>query len=258
MTGVVSSAHPPSVLVLQHAAAEHAGSIGEALRRAGCVLRRCNVSTGDDLPDINPDALVVMGGPQAAYDDAGFATRRREIDLIAHCVSAGIPVLGVCLGAQLLAAACGGRALRGNGAEIGWGDVTLSDVPDRLFDGVGPTLPVLHWHADTFDPPAGSVVLATSPRYVQAFRVGDRAWGLQFHLEVDEAIVAAFVAADPGGAVQGGGSEIVTEAPRYLSALEPVARLVARRFAELVIGAPAPAQSTRVTQPTRTSEAPPG
>jgi GMP synthase (glutamine-hydrolysing) len=106
-------------------------------------------------------------------------------------------VLGVCLGAQLLAAALGATVSRGEAPEVGFGHVGLTDhgLHDAVLGGAGPRLPVLHWHADTFTLPPGAVSLASSPAYVnQAFRVGRRAYGLQFHLEVDAALLDGFAA----------------------------------------------------------------
>ncbi|WP_406129726.1 gamma-glutamyl-gamma-aminobutyrate hydrolase family protein [Streptomyces canus] len=121
-------------------------------------------------------------------------------------LEAEVPVLAVCLGAQLLAAAAGGRSRPGSGPQIGWDEVRATSAAhaDPLFAGIPEHLPVLHWHGDTMDLPAGATLLASCDRYpVQAFRVGGSAWGLQFHLEVDKAAVDAFAAAFPGEAAPG-------------------------------------------------------
>jgi len=132
----------------------------------------------------------------SADSDDGFPTRRQELALLAEAVELGLPTLGVCLGAQLLAAATGGRILRGaSGPEIGWAPVHLqaTAADDLLLASVPGELSVLHWHGDTFDLPPGGVLLASNDRYDhQAFRIGPRAWGFQFHLEVDQEAVAAF------------------------------------------------------------------
>jgi GMP synthase-like glutamine amidotransferase len=199
------------------------------------------VHAGDPVP-ASPDrldGLVVMGGPMSAASDDGFATRRAELELIGAAVEAQIPTLGVCLGAQLLALAAGGEVVAGSaGAEVGWAPIRISDDAgsDPLFAGLPPSLRVLHWHRDTYELPAGAVRLASSDRYPQqAFRVGDDAWGLQFHVEVDAAAVVAFVAAFTDEAALGGGAEaILGETPAALTGLEPQRRLLLGRFAARV------------------------
>ena len=136
------------------------------------------------------DGIVVMGGPMSAYSDEGFPTRRRELELLADALVRGVPTLGVCLGAQLLALAAGGRALAGKvGPEVGWAPVEFTEhaKEDSLLAGLPRQIIVLHWHGDTFELPPHAVELAASPLYRgQAFRVGSQAWGFQFHLEVDQ------------------------------------------------------------------------
>ena len=155
-------------------------------------------------------------------------------------MASGVPALGVCLGAQLLALATGGEVLRGEAApEIGWGPVTLGpDAADDLLLGrLRPSFSVLHWHRDTFRPGPTGVLLAASRRYpAQVLRVGTKAWGLQCHLEVDEAQVRRFASAFAHEAAQaeGGAAALVSEAGRAAAALEPVAQTVATRFARLV------------------------
>lgn len=235
----------PSCLVVQHVEPERPYAIGDALAAAGLdvVLRR--VFEGQSLPAglEDFDAVVVMGGPMSAASDDGFPTRRAEIDLLAEALGEGKAVLGVCLGAQLLATAAGGRVFAGAaGPEVGWGPVRLSDAAqsDPLFSGLPVQLRVLHWHGDTFRRPPGAVHLAGNAAYLeQAFRCGDRAWGLQFHLEVDEPAVAAFLAAFGEDAWAAGTSPaaIGDETPASLAALRPHRGTVLRRFAEAVHGA---------------------
>lgn len=168
-------------LVVQHVAIEGPYAIADALRR-GDVTIDVRLAGSDPLPaSIDGfDALVVMGGPMSAYDDHDFPTRRDELTLLASAVAAGVPTLGVCLGAQLLAAAVGGAAVPGEaGLEIGWGPVWL--VPeakdDPLLADLDGELTVLHWHGDTVVLPSDAVLLASSDRYAnQAFRVAPRAW----------------------------------------------------------------------------------
>ncbi len=123
-----------------------------------------------------------------AYDDAAHPHLAAERQLLAESVERGMPVLGVCLGAQLLAAAMGAEVTRGAHPEIGVGSVRLTPEGrrDPVLGPAGKDLPVLHWHEDTFTLPASAVLLAQSQSYLQAFRTG-RAYGLQFHLELGPA-----------------------------------------------------------------------
>jgi GMP synthase-like glutamine amidotransferase len=174
----------------------------------------------------------------SAVSDAGFATRRAEVALIEDAVVREIPVLGVCLGAQLLAVA-GGAAVYpgGRGLEVGWAPVSLSRGADDdpLLAGLSPSWTVLHWHGDTFDLPPGAVHLASSERYAnQAFRLGGNAWGVQFHIEVDRAAVDAFALAFPDEAAIVTGGVTGPAADAALAALRPLRDLLCGRFAELV------------------------
>jgi GMP synthase-like glutamine amidotransferase len=232
----------PSCLIIQHVAPERACTIGEALASSGVDLETCAVHEGQVLPaDLSGfDGLVVMGGPMSALSDRGFPTRTAELALLVEALDRGVPTLGVCLGSQLLASAAGGSVSRGAaGQEIGWAPVEFSAAAhaDPLFGGVPDSVPVLHWHGDTFDLPQGATHLASSRQYPnQAFRVGACAWGLQFHVEVDLAAVADFVEAFGSEAVAAGvdPAVILAEARHHLATLEPVRHRLTRRFAESV------------------------
>ncbi|HEX3842048.1 MAG TPA: type 1 glutamine amidotransferase [Acidimicrobiales bacterium] len=232
----------PNCLVVQHVAPEPAFAIAEALSGAGVDLDLRRVFAGDRIPADGSglDGLVIMGGPMSAASDDGFPTRRAELALIADAIDRGIPTLGVCLGAQLLAAAAGGNVFSGPaGPEIGWGPVDLTNerVDDRLLAGLPTPLTVLHWHGDTFDLPDGAVRLAGNGNYRnQGFRLGAAAWGLQFHLEVTAVAVEGFLAAFGTDAepMVGGPEAIRTATPGALASLAPVRNRVLARFAALV------------------------
>ena len=239
-----------SCLVIQHVAPERSFAIGEALEAAGVEVRVRRTYAADPLPQRlgeDLDGVVVMGGPMSATSDEGFPTRRREIDLLADALEMGVPTLGVCLGAQLLAVAAGAQVVPGAaGPEVGWGQVhfAAAAAADPLFATVPATLTVLHWHGDTYELPTGAVHLASSGKYPQqAFRVGDRAWGLQFHLEVDQVAVADFVDAFGEDAIAAGTTPatITATAPSALRALAPYRDEVLARFAGFVAaGRPTP------------------
>jgi GMP synthase (glutamine-hydrolysing) len=191
-------------MALQHVPYEGPGLIAEAASRRGLELRLCRPYRGEPLPSPEDlDGLVVMGGPMGVHDTAEHPHLARESELIAAIVRAGRPVLGVCLGAQLLAHALGARVYRGGRAEIGCGAVSLTGAgrEDPVLGSVGAaTLPVVHWHQDTFDLPDDALWLARSALYPhQAFRVGERAYAFQFHVEVNRELADAWSELWPAG-----------------------------------------------------------
>lgn len=182
-----------SWVAIQHVPFEGPGSIATAAAQRETPLTVCHPYLGESLPACRElCGLVVMGGPMGVSDTDSHPYLRDELTLIAASVAAGLPVLGVCLGAQLLAAALGARVYRGPQLEIGPGTVTLTDAgrSDPVLGAAGRAeLPVVHWHQDTFELPPDALWLAHSELYPhQAFRVGTRAYGLQFHVEVDRAL----------------------------------------------------------------------
>jgi GMP synthase-like glutamine amidotransferase len=225
------------VLVIQHLAPEGPALIAGALERAGRRLDVVRVDAGSDLPaDLSGYAgMVVMGGPMSAGSDRGFPTRHAELELLRAALEGGVPTLGVCLGAQLLAVAAGGAIERSGPPEIGWGEVQLTPgaAGDAVFEGPSDTLSVLHWHGETFTLPDGAVRLASSNLYAnQAFRLGPCAWGLQFHLEVDRAAVAGFV--DAFGDEAEHPEAILRDAPLHLARSELRRTRILDRFAAVV------------------------
>ncbi|MFD7438248.1 type 1 glutamine amidotransferase [Streptomyces sp. NPDC059861] len=182
--------------VLQHVPFEGPGLLSGAAAEAGAELRVHHLWDGDPVPGLrDTGGLVVLGGPMSALDDRRHPHLAAERRLLRQALRERVPVLGVCLGAQLLASAAGADVTRGSEPEIGPGSVTLDPAAanDPLLHGVGREMPVLHWHQDTFTLPEGALLLASSDRYPhQAFRLGPRAWGLQFHIEVDAAAVEGF------------------------------------------------------------------
>jgi GMP synthase (glutamine-hydrolysing) len=182
------------LLVFQHSAAEPLGVLDPMLRRWGFRIRYVNFARDPDArPDVGRyDGLVVLGGPMNVDQAGQYPHLGVEMAAIREAVQGGLPVLGICLGAQLLAAALGANVRPHTVREIGW--YRLLPAPaaaeDRLFRHFDGGQAVFQWHAYTFDLPAGAVQLArTQSCEHQAFRFGERAYGLQFHLEADEALI---------------------------------------------------------------------
>jgi len=178
-----------SGLIIRHVPYEGIAGFREPLEAAGYALDRIDV--GDEafssIDFLSPDLLVLMGGPMGVYERAEHPWIDCEIVRLAERIACGLPTLGVCLGAQMIAAAMGAEVRKGPGPEIGFGPVTLkragADSPLRHVAGV----PVLHWHGDTFDLPEGVELLASTAAYPhQAFRRGRNLLALQFHAEMGE------------------------------------------------------------------------
>jgi GMP synthase-like glutamine amidotransferase len=231
-------------LIVQHVEPEPSWAIGAALARAGIRTDVCRTFAGDSvaLDASGYDGVVVMGGPMSACSDEGFASRQAEVALLRDALGRALPTLGVCLGAQLLSLAAGGLVYPGaDGPEVGWSAVELLPTCDRdaLFAGFPHRLPVLHWHGDTFDLPSGAQRLAHNARYPnQAFRVGEAAWGLQFHLEVTADAVEGFLDAFPSDAARapGGAAAVRQATAASLAALVPWRDQAFDRFAALIGG----------------------
>ncbi len=229
-------------LIVQHVEPEGPYAVGDALRAAGVALDVRRPFVGEAVPSSAAalDGVVVMGGPMSAGSDEGFPSRTAEIALLRDALERGVPTMGICLGAQLLALAAGGSTFGGTaGPEIGWGPVRLSEAAasDPLLVGLPARLTVLHWHGDTFELPPGGVHLAANERYAnQAFRLGEKAWGFQFHWEVDQQAVTAFLEAFGDQARTAGSDPAAVDAasPASLARLASARTRMAARFADLV------------------------
>ena len=176
---------------LQHVPFEGASAIEDWAIQHHHTLTATRLYESDTLPQQHDfDMLVIMGGPMGVYDDAGYPWLRDEKEFILQSIRSGKPVLGVCLGSQLLADVLGAKVYPNEQQEIGWFPVRFQP---ELHDG---ELVVCHWHGDTFHLPEGAVRLGESAACKnQAYRFGDRVYGLQFHLEMTPAAIEGMIAA---------------------------------------------------------------
>lgn len=179
------------VSAITHVAYENLGSLETELIRAGAHIVSIDASTANlsAIDPVSPDLVVVLGGPIGVYQAHAFPFLAEEIELLNARIDAKRPTLGICLGAQLMAAALGANVYPGaQGSEIGWGPVTpSSDLRSyaSLTTLINGTERFLHWHGDTFDLPLAATRLAQTDKYLnQAFALEDFALGLQFHAEV--------------------------------------------------------------------------
>lgn len=231
------------VWVLQHLAAEPLGIIGDALEAAGVDAKYIRVFAGEAIPgDMNGAAgLVVMGGSMAVYQQSEYPFLSEEIRLIEAALKAEKPVLGICLGSQLLASALGAEVRKADHKEIGWFPVTLTAAASagRLFTGVDHSFTAYHWHGDVFDLPGGASALASSAQtQCQAFAYQERAYGFLFHLEATQKIVGDMVRGFEGelDEEQIDGAEIIAQTREHLPRLQGIGASVFQRWARMIEG----------------------
>lgn len=189
------------VAIVENTRVTHHGLVGVALHERAALIDIYRPWTGQPLPDApDTDALVVFGGEQAATDDDIHPYLPRLADLMAAYTEADKPVLGICLGSQVLARAYGAENHLGTAPEFGWVDVALTAEgrADPVLSVLPERFPIFQWHSDTFTLPAGATHLATSAAAAhQAFRIGRATYGTQFHFEASRPVVADWLASFP-------------------------------------------------------------
>jgi len=230
------------ILVVQNSRTAPIGLLGDYLTEFGADLVTVTPPEDDPLP---ADAsgfygAVVLGGPQSAGDDETSPYIPRLLDLMRSFAEADRPILGICLGAQLLARAHGERVYKHSLMERGFKPVasTPAGADDPVMGPLGPVRHIMQWHYDTFDLPKDAVLLATGPDCAnQAFRLGDSQYGLQFHPEVNPDIVRDWVSRAEGATqdeIDAIGREIDAQIDRHLHEAAAFARDLARNWLELV------------------------
>ncbi len=174
--------------MIQNTRIEGIGRLGDLIRSDGFGITTV-LAKNEKIPETNPDAIIILGAPESANDDLPYL--RQEMEIIRESVKKEIPVLGICLGSQLIAKAFGAQVYKGDRKEIGfYDDIEFDNLSrSKIFSGIKSPSLVFHWHGDTFDLPDGAIRLAHSKQYQnQALKIGS-AIGVQFHLEVDESTI---------------------------------------------------------------------
>lgn len=230
------------ISILQHTTDEGPGLLGEVLRERDLEMRIFQAFRGEQVPTsiAGSSALVVLGGPMGVYETAEHPWLDQELALVRSALDAHVPVLGICLGSQLLAAGLGATVAPSGGLELGFAPVTLSAhaESDPLFSKLPKTFEPLHWHGDVFELPEAATPLARSARTThQAFRF-EKSWGVLFHLECTVPQVTAMCRGFPDDLARAGLSErhLLTEATEALARLEPPARAFFEAFVDVVLG----------------------
>ena len=182
-----------NLLIVKHVDIEGPGITEACLRKKDIPYQILNLESNDHFPKLDDlTHIVLLGGPMNVYEEDQYPFLRHEDLFIKEAIQRGKQVLGICLGAQLIAKALGAKVYKAPVKEIGWYEISLTEegVRDHLFSPFPRTFSAFQWHGDTFDLPNAAKLIATSkPVENQAFRYGENTYGLQFHLEVTQEII---------------------------------------------------------------------
>lgn len=182
---------------LQHVPFEDIGSLHSDIQAKGFSLSTTHLYKGDNTPELNDfDVLIVMGGPMGVYDDDQYPWLAPEKEFIATAIAAGKKVMGICLGAQLIACVLGAKVTRNTHREIGWFPLELSADASKhpISTILARCTTVFHWHGDTFELPAQAQLIASSQACTnQAYVIDNQVYGFQFHLETTEKSASALI-----------------------------------------------------------------
>jgi GMP synthase (glutamine-hydrolysing) len=182
------------VIIIKHIDIEGPGTIGDFLDCNDISYRVINIFNGEPLPDTLSEisAVIVLGGPMNVYEEDKYPFLKQEDKFLKEVIEEGLPTLGFCLGAQLIAKTKGAIVKKAPQKEIGWFKISLNrnGSSDPLFQDFPGEVDVFQWHGDTFDIPEDAVKLAESELCSnQAYRIGDNIYGLQFHVEVTDEMI---------------------------------------------------------------------
>jgi GMP synthase (glutamine-hydrolysing) len=234
----------PTVLVVQHDLDTPPAALEPPLAALGVRTVTWYALSQPEPPAGQFDGLMVLGGIVNPDGTDGDAPLERERELIADMHGRGLPVLGICLGAQLVAQALGGEAARMPAGEIGWVPIEFTEAAesDALLAGAPRELDVNEWHNYACTPPAGAAVLARNDACVQAFRVGATTWALQFHVEVDHAVLEEWTQTGADELVRLGlAPEVILGTGEQRTEQLRLAARIGDRFARAVLAAAVPA-----------------
>ena len=225
----------PNILSVQNIRCETLGLLEQMFVHDGYHIEKVNVQN-DPLPTspLGYDAIVILGGPMAVYDNLPYLQKEQE--LIRNAMRNDTPILGICLGSQLIAQAAGGRVYKGRKKEIGWYNVYLTPASSNdIFRGfTDKMIRIFQWHGDTYDLPANAKILAYSDLYPQAFRIGS-AVGIQFHFEVDEPLIQTWMTEYSADFIaEKIKPESILPAPRDLKELAARCRNIYNNFARVL------------------------
>lgn len=185
-------------LIFQNAAGEGPGILADVLDHRGWEKRILHLYCGESIPSswTHYDLLLVMGGPMNVYEEDVYPFLAKETEILAKALKGGPPVIGFCLGAQLMAKACGAKVSKGHKKEIGWHRVRLTDkgLEDPLLKSFPIKFTIFQWHGDTFELPERAVGLVSSEDYPnQAMRIGTMSYGFQFHFEITRNMLSKWI-----------------------------------------------------------------
>lgn len=228
-----------NILIIQHEPHENAGALDPLLSANGRKVTYCHAYKNDPIPLEEElcvlDGVVILGGSMSANDQEKYPFIKDELKMIPQLVKLKVPILGICLGSQLIAKALGSRVYKGSQKEIGWYPLTLSEAAtkDNVFGSVGYQTFMFQWHGETFDLPSGAIRLASSPLYPnQAFRYTDRIYGLQFHCEMTDSLIRDWIQTGEKELTEANISaeKILEETPRYLPGLRRFVHQLAEKW----------------------------
>lgn len=232
---------PSSVLVLQHAQPENLGIFEDLLTERSITPQYVQSFAGEKVPIelAHHSGLIVLGGPMGVYEEKQYPFLSDERKLIEHTLKDGKPLLGVCLGSQLIASVLGAEVTKGAAKEIGWH--TLKLTPSAWTDALWENLPRefmgFHWHGDVFSLPHGATLLASSNQtQKQAFRYSEKVYAFLFHLEVTAPLIEGMTQTFQNELAEANidGGKILEATPQHLPALQEIGRKVFERWLKLL------------------------